>query len=324
MDPWPIVLVALVGFAVAVVIVTLALRRKRPGKVERVDKGPAPTPAEAEVDPREKVICASSETIRKVLLVLADMVRHVESAADKSTNRLTDVRKAVGEMQLPRELDEAQQVLLREIDRVAHSNTALRKELNKARETLDEQKQVIENLKTAVRVDALTQLANRQHFNEHLSESIDRFDRYGEPFALMMIDLDHFKSINDTYGHLAGDRILKAMALKLKAGVRMSDFVARYGGEEFAIVVVKAAPELAFKIAEDTRDAVETSSFNLEGKILHVTVSIGIASVCKGDTPDTVIRRADQAMYYAKRTGRNRVCVYEELEREGRLGGQTR
>ena len=135
-----------------------------------------------------------------------------------------------------------------------------------------------------------------------------RFRRNHRPFAVLMLDIDNFKSLNDTYGHLAGDEVLETLAAILKRSVRNVDFVARYGGEEFVAVLIETSAEAALQVAERIRSLVETPRLAATNELISVTVSIGVTESRPGDArPDDVIARADRAMYDAKHAGRNTV-----------------
>lgn len=160
--------------------------------------------------------------------------------------------------------------------------------------------------------DDLTGLLNKRYLRERLAEETKRSNRYGYPMSLMMIDVDNFKSYNDTFGHPEGDKALQIVAHGLKETLRGADVAARYGGEEFSILLPQTTSEEAFTIAERIRQKIEATHFPNR----KVTVSIGIAScshiVC---TPPEIIKAADQALYEAKRRGRNNVQIYENLFR---------
>ena len=123
----------------------------------------------------------------------------------------------------------------------------------------------------------------------------------------MMLDIDHFKKINDTYGHLAGDFVLKEIAKIIKDSIRKSDICGRFGGEEFVIVLPNTKLSGAMKLAERIRETIQNHTFDFNGKKINVTVSIGITSVGVNDSYESLISRADEALYEAKEKGRNRI-----------------
>jgi diguanylate cyclase (GGDEF)-like protein len=176
--------------------------------------------------------------------------------------------------------------------------------LGRANRTLSKRAEKIERL---LRTDPLTNLPNRRHFDALLTAQIDTAKRYGDPFSLLLIDLDDFKVINDTYGHLLGDEMLRRTAATLQATRRGADVVARWGGEEFIVLAPKADDASAAVLAERLRKAIAT----MEGPEarLSVTASIGVAQWQPGESANELVGRADTALYQAKDGGRNQVVV---------------
>lgn len=159
-------------------------------------------------------------------------------------------------------------------------------------------------------VDDLTQLFNSRHFYDRLAREIDRASRYHRPLSLLMIDADHFKKVNDTYGHLEGDRVLQNLARCIEAALRGSDSAYRYGGEEFVVIMPESSGEGAYTVAERIRQQFSELPMRTEAGVdFHCTVSIGIAQYLAGDTPTSFIHRADKAAYGAKERGRNCVAM---------------
>lgn len=157
--------------------------------------------------------------------------------------------------------------------------------------------------------DKLTGLANRQAFDVLMPMAMNEMQRSGNPLCIMIIDIDHFKRINDDYGHLTGDKVLGAIAGVIRASVRATDIVCRWGGEEFLIVVRNIDTERGMQLAEKIRMAVEQAVVAERDKAISVTVSIGVACHEAGETPDHVISRADKALYASKAQGRNRTSA---------------
>lgn len=157
--------------------------------------------------------------------------------------------------------------------------------------------------------DGLTGLFNRGYLARILESELDRSRRHEHPFAVLMVDIDRFKSFNDTHGHLAGDRVLRETALVLKQSVRNCDYVARFGGEEFLLLLTETASDEARQAAERVRDGVE-GHFDNRPEDQRITVSVGVAGFpFNGDESDAIVHAADQALYVAKRGGRNRIAV---------------
>ena len=164
-------------------------------------------------------------------------------------------------------------------------------------------------LEVAVVTDPLTKLYNRRYFEDALEEYVNEFTKIGAPLAVLTLDLDHFKSVNDTYGHDAGDVVLKKLASSLKNVTREHDIVARTGGEEFCIVAPFSDASQIRPFAERVCRMVEQMRVDLGVVILRPTISIGVASTAEGATnPKDLLKISDERLYRAKEQGRNRVC----------------
>jgi diguanylate cyclase len=181
-------------------------------------------------------------------------------------------------------------------ERVAH----MEQEAQGFREHLEEQRQ-------KALIDPLTGLPNRAAWSERLEHEIKQWQQHGNTLSLAMLDLDHFKRINDNYGHLAGDKVLKIIATVLRKRLRGSDFIARFGGEEFVLLLPATPPALGAKLLETLRAAIEACPFHFKGERVTITISMGLTSFKAGEHSDLVLKRADQALYRAKNAGRNRV-----------------
>ena len=158
--------------------------------------------------------------------------------------------------------------------------------------------------------DSLTQLFNRKGFDEFLNRMVFMRDVFGESAALLVIDADHFKRVNDTYGHPGGDAVLRALADTLVRNFpRKSDMVARYGGEEFAVVLPDTSPQNALRLAERTRLAVAGLAIEYGAHTIGITISIGVSQLGRNESVQSWLERTDQALYQAKAQGRNRVIA---------------
>ncbi|HEX4972284.1 MAG TPA: GGDEF domain-containing protein, partial [Steroidobacteraceae bacterium] len=156
--------------------------------------------------------------------------------------------------------------------------------------------------------DGLTNLCNRKQLDATLQEEIPRARRHARELAVLMLDIDHFKKINDTYGHLAGDSVLRGLAAILQKRLRPNDRLGRYGGEEFCAILPETGLASAAKIGEELRALVEAHAFVADDKRISVTVSIGAGALGDDMSMADLYRRADEMLYQAKRTGRNKVC----------------
>ncbi|GFM34086.1 sensor domain-containing diguanylate cyclase [Desulfovibrio subterraneus] len=159
-------------------------------------------------------------------------------------------------------------------------------------------------------LDGLTLVHNRRHFDNRLKEEVDRHIRYSHPLSLLILDIDHFKQINDMHGHQAGDTVLKELAALLRSTLRTTDYVARYGGEEFTIILPHTQEEPAAQLAERLRITVADYTFMHEAVRIPITISIGLSSQKEStQLPADLILEADKALYRAKAQGRNKVCM---------------
>jgi two-component system, cell cycle response regulator len=196
----------------------------------------------------------------------------------------------------------------RPVDRnelLARISTQLRK-----KHYTDHLKDTVQQSVAMAMLDSLTGLHNRRFLNNHLDQLVGQAKERAKSLAVVLLDIDHFKSINDTYGHDCGDEVLKEFAARLKTCVRTQDLACRYGGEEFIIVMPETSSWSAQVVAERMRRAVESKPFAIEkgARTINVTASLGLATMdTVEDTGESVIKRADQALYRAKREGRNRV-----------------
>jgi two-component system cell cycle response regulator len=158
-------------------------------------------------------------------------------------------------------------------------------------------------------VDGLTQINNKRFLVEFLEREIGRCHRYSRALSLIMIDVDHFKNVNDTHGHIAGDFVLRELAQRIKQRIRKEECFARYGGEEFAIVMPESGPDNARRFAEKLRTIVADQPFVFEGKEMKVTISLGVADMSAEMTePAQFLKAADANLYQAKKAGRNQVA----------------
>ena len=174
-----------------------------------------------------------------------------------------------------------------------------------------ERKLLEEELTRQAHVDYLTSVFNRRHFMERAEQELQRFKRYGSRLSLFMLDIDHFKQINDRYGHKVGDMVLTTLAQVCRAALRDVDILGRMGGEEFAVLLPETDRKTAVEVAERLREKVAQTRVPLEGGLpVQFKVSIGVSSMASdADNIDVLLHRADTALYEAKNSGRNRVCA---------------
>jgi diguanylate cyclase len=249
---------------------------------------------------------ASSETLNVQLVgEMKAMGESVESAGDLQQIR-HQVRSRLDSIE--RHLQE-----FREREATLAAATRARNEQMRARivELEGEAKRLHGQLKDEQKLstlDALTQIPNRLAYESRIDEEIKRWQRFKQPTCIAVWDVDHFKRINDTYGHRAGDRVLRTVAECLAGRVRSTDFIARYGGEEFVGIFPGTTLEAAVRLMDELRLAVTKIGFHFRGTPISITASSGITALLPGDSPGAAFDRADKALYQAKESGRNR-CV---------------
>jgi len=231
----------------------------------------------------------------------------LESAGDEIENTKSDhdLSKVVGR-------------LLSETRSAVDRTRAVEDQLSQASGEIQQLRKELETAQTEANVDALTGLANRKNFDSMLARGTEEAKKDNHPLSLLVLDVDHFKKFNDTYGHQVGDQVLKLLGAVLKNNVKGQDTAARYGGEEFAVILPNTSLDNALKVAETIRVQVAGKSVvqrNSGEKLGQITISIGVAQYVRGETMEQVIHRADQALYCAKGTGRNRVVSERELRK---------
>ena len=200
------------------------------------------------------------------------------------------------------EEDSRESVLTHQLEDMQNKLDEMEKSAIAAQHAIEEQR------KKAMH-DALTGLPNREAYQQRLEQEVHRLQRYGNKLSLMVCDIDLFKRINDNYGHLAGDKVLKIIAKSLQINLRDSDFIARFGGEEFVCLMPETSKEDAKIVAEKLRKKIEGSPFNFKKEPVQITISFGISEFAEGDSADDVFERADKALYKAKENGRNQVVL---------------
>jgi diguanylate cyclase len=200
---------------------------------------------------------------------------------------------------------------MREVNKVLEERLALSKS------EISNLQQSLEAIRAESLTDPLTGLGNRKYFDRTIDMAVQSSLASGEPLSLLMFDIDHFKSFNDSYGHITGDQVLRLVAMSLKHSIKGQDITARYGGEEFAIVLPNTALRQALMVADQIRRGVMAKELKKKstGEILgRVTISVGVSMLKPGDDTNALIERADACLYAAKRNGRNRVIC--ELDPE--------
>lgn len=205
-----------------------------------------------------------------------------------------------------REYRASEQVREKEHEKQIHD---LQKKLSDSEQNADEIKNLLSFQKYKINHDSLTGLPNRESYDEHILDSFQRWKRKKKILSLAVCDIDHFKRINDSFGHLAGDKVLKKVSSILRASIREADFIARIGGEEFVIIFEETTSKAARVILEQLRKLIQDCQFYYRDNKVDVTISFGLTSIIENDSLESFFIRADNAMYKAKNAGRNRVEI---------------
>ncbi|MEX2118350.1 MAG: GGDEF domain-containing protein [Pirellulales bacterium] len=255
---------------------------------------------------------------RAALTALVDLLSSVQALTTDVDSRNTEMREVhrhVGDIKASGELEQVRQVLLGQVIAVLESNQKLEEDLGFARCRMEEQAEELDRTRREAHTDSLSGVANRKAFDDKLQLLLGYHKREGEPFVLILADMDHFKWINDTYGHQAGDRVLQQLGSLLKSVVRQGDFVGRYGGDEFAALLPKTSLDTGLKVAQRLHLAATRTNFGVatSSEQTAITVSLGVSSARPGDTPESIIERADEGLYASKKGGRNQVRCLEEI-----------
>ena len=198
-----------------------------------------------------------------------------------------------------------------ELEKIKYINYSLKSELEAARKVLEKQRKSIENIKEMSLKDHLTGLYLRRYMNDVLENLIYSYNRYKKVFSIIMMDLDNFKSVNDTYGHLAGDEVLRVIGSLLKTSTRKSDIPIRYGGDEFIVILPETKLNDAVVVAKKIKDKINSIRFKKNEIEFKCSLSLGVTQVRDGDTMENVLDRVDQALYKTKENAKGEITVLE-------------
>jgi diguanylate cyclase len=216
--------------------------------------------------------------------------------------------------------------LMKSTREMRETNKALEERLTLSKNEISNLQQSLEAIRAESLTDPLTGLGNRKYFDRMIEMAVQNALASNEPLSLLMFDIDHFKSFNDSYGHLTGDQVLRLVGQSLKQTIKGQDITARYGGEEFAVVLPNTAIRQALTVADHIRRAVMAKELKKKstGEILgRVTISVGASMLKQGDDTDALIERADACLYAAKRNGRNRVICEFDPEYTAEVRGRV-
>jgi diguanylate cyclase len=250
-----------------------------------------------------------AEEGRKLEAAVQNQVKDIKSSVHVAAD-LDQLKSVINNRLdvLQQHLDEYQSNEVRRQETLASELAKVKTRLVSVESEADQLRTRLKDKHQQAIIDPLTGVHNRLAYDERVGAEVARWKRYGNPLAIVVLDVDHFKRINDHYGHKAGDKALKLIAQVLTDNLRETDFLARYGGEEFAVLVTETAEDAVAGVTEKLRKAVEECKFHYAGKDVQITISGGYTVFRENDTAESAFTRADGALYRAKERGRNQIC----------------
>ncbi len=255
----------------------------------------------------EERIKTEKKELKGMVVSLGDTIREFAVFSGGVGDSLTEHIDKMRESEVTNDILAIKDQIISEANKIKEETQTLKVELEKYKEKTSELTKRLEQTEAEALIDSLTGAYNRNAYNADIVRFIKEFERYKHPFALIVLDIDHFKKVNDTFGHAKGDEILKIVAALVKNTIRETDKIFRYGGEEFVIWMPKVETNTAIQASDKIRRIIEGQKWEAIAKGLEVTASFGISCVKEGDTTTTVFDRADKALYKSKNSGRNQV-----------------
>ena len=250
-------------------------------------------------------MCESIDSVR-------DVIRSASQSASSYSGSLEEANQTLGSEINPAALRQLTQTLLAKTKQMQETNQKLEERLETSRADMTSLQNDLEEVRRDAMTDSLTNLSNRKFFDRQLESLMQASNNSGESLCLVMLDIDHFKVFNDTYGHQTGDQVLRLVAATLRKNVKGSDVAARYGGEEFSLILPNTELVHAVNLADTIRKAIQAKELlkrSTNEKLGRITASFGVAKLVSKDSPATLIERADKALYAAKHAGRNKVVA---------------
>lgn len=262
------------------------------------------------VQHESKKLKENRATMLKALFKLIESTDQLNHDVDQHNTVLASAQQEIETIQ-SQDQETIQRALICGITKVMESNRKLESDLFLSRYKLQTQAQELDKTRQEARTDTLCQVGNRKGLDERFEFMMSRYKSDRQPFGLMLIDVDHFKRINDTFGHQAGDEVLTSISTVLKACVRPNDFVGRLGGDEFVILLDQLSCENVDSVGNRIRETVERCDFSLDdkGHSTVVTLSMGLTIIEESDSIESLYARADKALYRSKELGRNRLSI---------------
>tara|TARA_R110002126_G_scaffold13118_7_gene57347 strand:+ start:253927 stop:254952 length:1026 start_codon:yes stop_codon:yes gene_type:complete len=256
----------------------------------------------------------AGDKISDKLSLVSGMVKDAKESTQQYGESLSGANSSIADTNDVNELKKILSEVTRDTQRMIEQNKLLENELDESSSEMEILQRDLESIRKEAMTDGLTAISNRKAFDDKIDYIRRRSEEEGQIFTLLMIDIDHFKSFNDTYGHQVGDQVLRLVAKTLTDGIKGKDFAARYGGEEFAIILPESNSVAGEIVGNALREAVakkEVINRNSGDKLGRITMSVGVAQYEAAESVESIIGRADKALYKAKETGRNKVVIAE-------------
>ena len=257
----------------------------------------------------QKFIDGEKDIVKTMVLEAVETIRAMMESSGNFDVSIGDFTEKIQAAETIQEILKVKDYLVIEMHKVREHSHTLHDELEKHRTATETLSKKLEESEARALVDALTNVLNRNAYNLKIGELVHEYKRYKEEWALLVLDIDHFKKFNDTYGHKTGDKVLKSVAATVSNSIRVSDHIFRYGGEEFVVILGRINKETTKNLSEKIRREVERDYLVDGDNELKVTMSIGAAIITPEDTEASLFERADKALYQAKQNGRNQTLL---------------